>query len=165
CPGLENERKRLLESFVGLRHRNTKASEFVVAVAFADPEFEPAVGHQGDRRPLFRAQPRVIPRQYDYPRAPPPGRCARRHPRQEVKACGYLSKSREVMLNHEGAVKAKSLGLHVAVDEILETLRAICVRAPALRLGAAEKTKFHGAGPICFFLAISICHIFDSTTI
>jgi hypothetical protein len=42
-PGLTNKRKPLLEPLVGLRHGDTEALEFVVAVAFADPEFEPAV--------------------------------------------------------------------------------------------------------------------------
>jgi hypothetical protein len=45
-PRLKDEREPFLESFVRLLHRDTEAGEFVVAVPFTDPEFEPTVRHE-----------------------------------------------------------------------------------------------------------------------
>ena len=49
----------------------SEAGEFVVPVALADPEIEPAARQQIERRRLLRQQHRVVPRQHHHRGAEP----------------------------------------------------------------------------------------------
>src|SRR5260370_8429330 len=79
-PRPHNEREPLFESFIGLRHGDTEAGEFIVAVTFAPPQFEPAVGHEVDSGGLLGAQDGVLPMAPDAPRARPQPNTARPPP-------------------------------------------------------------------------------------
>ena len=62
---------RFLEARLGLLRRDAEAGEFVVPVALADAEIEPAAGNQIERRRLLGEQHRVVPGQHDHGGAEP----------------------------------------------------------------------------------------------
>lgn len=65
-------------------------------------------------------------------------------PRQKIRACRYLSKSGDVMLDHECVVIAGAFAFHVGCGEVLEAVSTICINPAALHLGAAKKAEFRG---------------------
>ena len=68
-PRLEDDVEAFVEARVGLLHRHAEPGEFVVAVALADTEIEPAAGQEIERRRLLGQQHRVVPGQHDDRRA------------------------------------------------------------------------------------------------
>src|SRR3989304_3021118 len=58
---------RFIEACLGFLLRDAETGEFVVPVALADPEIEPAAGEQIEGRRLFRQQPRVVPGEPHHP--------------------------------------------------------------------------------------------------
>ena len=70
-PGLHDHVERFVEARIGLLDRQAKAGEFIVPVALADAEIEPATGQQIDGRRLFGDQNRVVPGQNQNRRAKP----------------------------------------------------------------------------------------------
>jgi hypothetical protein len=146
--GLGNDRQRLVETRVGFFHIDAETGEFVVAVPLADAEIEPAAGQQVQGRGLLGEQYRVVPRQHQNRGTEAQGRGARAKPGQQVEARRHLAEAGEVMLDDKGAVEAERLGLDIVLDPLAEALAAVgqfrAGHGPP-RLGAAEKSKPHGA--------------------
>ena len=126
-------------------HRDAEAGEFVVAVAFADAEIQPAAGQQVDGRRLFGQQHGIVPGQHDHRRAQPQRRGPGADPGQQVQRRGDLAEAGEVMLDDEGAVIAQRFGLDEVFDVVVEAGRAVDIRgAAALRLSRAKQSEAHG---------------------
>jgi len=120
--------------------------ELVVAVALADAEFEPAARQQVDGGRLLGEQHRVVPRQHHHGGAEPQGLGARGQPGQQSETGRDLAEPGEMVLDHEGAVKAQRLGFNIIFDEIAKPLGTIeLTAAPACRR-TAEQSEPHGAG-------------------
>src|SRR5437763_1278446 len=64
-PRLDDDVEAFVEPRVGLVHIDAEAGEFIVAVALADAEIEPAAGQEIEGRGLLGEQYRVVPRQND----------------------------------------------------------------------------------------------------
>jgi hypothetical protein len=137
-PGFEDQREPFLEALFGLLDRDAEARELVVAIALADAELEPAVGHEVDGRRLLGEQHRIVPGQHHDGGAEPQRRRPRRHPGEQVEARRDLAEAGEMMLHHEGAVIPERLRLHIVLDEVLEPLGAVDIGPAAFGLGAAE---------------------------
>src|SRR5690242_2031429 len=141
-PGPAQEIDRLLEARRGFRNWNRKAFEFGGPVAFANAEIEAAITEKIEGCHLFSEQDRVVPWQHDNGRAETyalgaPGKIA-----QEVQRCGELPNAREVVLDHEDAVKTELLCAQDVVD-ILAVSNAVSGRPLTGRLGSAKQAKFH----------------------
>jgi len=114
-----------LDGFVeargGLLGWDLKAGELAVPVALADPEVEPAAGHQIERGRLFGEQDGVVPgKHHDSGAQPQPaghGEAAQQH-----EGGRHLVPAREVMLDEEAGMEAKRLGLDVEVEVVPEPL-------------------------------------------
>jgi hypothetical protein len=149
--GLGDHRERFVETRIGLCHIDAEASEFVVAIALADAEIEPAAGQQVQGRGLFGEQYRVVPRQHQDGGAEAQRRGARAKPGQQVEARRHLAEAGEVVLDDKGRVEAERLGLDIVVDKVAEPLAAVELGrlgwTGAPRCRAAEQTKPHLRAP------------------
>ena len=63
-PTFHDDVERFTKPCIGFRHGNAKTGEFIVAIAFADAEIEPAAGQKIDRGGLLGEQYRIVPRQH-----------------------------------------------------------------------------------------------------
>src|SRR5205823_246087 len=135
--------ERFLEARISLLQGYAEPGEFVVAVALADAEIEPAAGQQVECRRLLGEQHRVVPRQNQHRGAEAQIARAGAEPRQEIEARRHLTKAGEMMLDEKGAVVAERLGLDIVLDEIANALAAVGIGAAAPGLGTAEKSKSH----------------------
>src|SRR5215831_2834916 len=142
-PCLEDDAEGLVEPRVGLFHRHTEPSEFIVSVALADAEIEPASGEEIESRRLFGQQDRIMPGQYDHGRSEPQPSGAGAEPGQQVERRGDLPVAGEVMLDDESAVKAERFGLDIVLDKITKSLAAVELGAATPRRRAAEQTELH----------------------
>src|SRR5262245_12166708 len=151
-PRLDDHVDGLLEAGIGLLHRHTKAGELIVPVTLADTEIEPAPGQEIEGCRLLRQQHGIVPRQYCYCRAQSQPARAGAKPGQQVERGRYLTEAGEMVLDDEGAVQAKRLGLDVVVDEIPEPLAAVELGAPATCRGTTEEAEFHDSSPLLLHL-------------
>ncbi len=149
-PGLHDHVERFIEARVGFLDRQAEAGEFVVPIALADAEIEPAAGQQIDGRRLLGDQNRIVPGQNQNRRAEPQRLGLRRHPGEQRQACRDLAEAGEMMLDQKARVIAERLGLDIVVDELLIALAGIDVRPTVTGGGAAEKTEPHSAGSLVF---------------
>src|SRR6516162_4317822 len=125
CPRLDDECESLLEALLGLLGRDAKACELVMPVTLADPELEPAIGHQVDGRGLLGEQHRVVPWQHKDSGAEAKAARPCPDPCQQIEARGDLAKACEMVLDDERAGKAETFSLDVVLDKILEALPAV----------------------------------------
>src|SRR5262249_27834946 len=119
-----------------------------VPVPLANTEIEPPARQEIEGCGLFRQQYGIVPRQYCDRRAQtqPARACAK--PGQQVECGRYLTEAGEMVLDDEGAVEAKRLGLDVVVDEIPKPFAAVELGAPASCRSATEEAEFHDP-PLC----------------
>src|SRR4029077_19548036 len=68
---------------------------------------------------------------------------ARREECKQIEARRHLAKAGEMMLDHEARGQPECLGLDVILDEGVEALRRVDIRAAALGLCRAEQSEFH----------------------
>ena len=144
--GLGNDIHRLVEPRISFLHRHAEPGEFVVAIAFADAEIEPAAREQIERRRLLGEQHRVVPGQHEDGRAEAQGRGARAEPGQQIEARRDLAEPGEMVLDDKGAVKAERLGLDIVLDPVAEALAAVGIRRHGIRparLRAAKESEPH----------------------
>src|SRR5205814_8073064 len=140
------DRERLVEARIGLFHIDAEASEFIVAIALADPEIEPSTRQQVQGRGLLGQQYRVVPRQHQDGGAEPQCRGARAEPGQEIEARRHLPETGEMVLDDKGRVKSERLGLDIVLDPLAKSLAAVGQLRPrgrSPRLRAAEQSKPH----------------------
>ena len=154
-PRFEDHIKRFIESGIGLLHRNAEAGEFVVPIAFADAEIEPAAGEKIDGRGLLGKEHRIVPRQHQNRRAKAERSRFRRDPGQQRQACRDLAEPGEMMLNEKGGMITERLGLNIVFDELAITLARIRVGAAMAGRGAAEQTEAHEG--LSYFAAFLLC--------
>src|SRR5262249_19166745 len=98
---------------------------------------------------LLRQQHGIVPRQYCDRRAQSQPARAGAKPGQQVECRRYLTEAGEMVLDDEGAVEAKRLGLDVIVDEISKPFAAVELGAPASCRSATEEAEFHDPPLYC----------------
>ncbi len=107
-PGLEDDFEALVIPRIGLLHRHAEAGEFVVAIAFADAEIEPAARQQVEGRRLLGQQYRVVPRQDHDRGAEAQMPSARAEPGQQVDRRRDLAIPGEVVLDDESCCESRA---------------------------------------------------------
>src|SRR5690348_10395378 len=141
-PRLANNLHRLIEALGRFGHRHAEAAEFLIAIAFADAEFEAPIGEKIDRRGGFGYQNRVVPGEHDDRRAKPNALRAGGEIGEEPERSRNLADAGEVMLDDEDAAKAQILGL-AHIGDVVEIALAVADRTLALGPRTTEETKLH----------------------
>src|SRR5262249_27332192 len=137
--------------------------DFVIAVAFAEAEIEPATRREIQGRGLLGQEHWVVPRQNDDRRAEPQCPCARAQPGQQIDCRRNLPIAGEMVLHDKGAAKAERLGLDIVVDEVAKPLAAVelgglaGIGAPRRR--AAEQTELHTPCSVTWVLWVRLSAI------
>ena len=103
-PRLDDNVEGFVEPCVGLFHRHAEPGEFVVAIALADAEIEPAPGEKIEGCRLLRQQHRIVPGQHDDRRSEPQAPGARAEPGQQVERRRDLAVAGKMVLDDKGSV-------------------------------------------------------------
>ncbi len=123
--------------------RNAEALEFVVPVALADAEIEPAIGNQIKRRRLLGEQDRVVPRQHHHRGAEPQRARSHRQTREQRERGRHLVPAGEMVLDRKARMVAEGLGLDVEIEIVAKSLPGFRAKLVAVGLRRAEQTKAH----------------------
>ena len=80
-----------------------------------------------------------------------------RAPSQVSRLSVDLAEAGEMVLDHEGAVKAERFRLDVVFDEVAKSFGAVELAAAAARGGAAEQPEPHEQGLLCHCTEATRC--------